>query len=139
MVTAYGGLSENEYDRRFREFLENADVLIATDVASEGLNLRKANVVVNYEPSWTPIKLEQRMGRVWRMGQQRDVTVYNLFLGKRSDEELAELLYTKMLRIRDALSDVKNIVGESIEWATSRMIESVEEMIDTSSLPSSVE
>lgn len=139
VVTAYGGLSENEYERRFMEFLENADVLIATDVASEGLNLQKANIVVNYEPPWTPIKLEQRMGRVWRMGQERDVTVYNLFLGTRSDEELAELLYTKMLRIRDALSDVKNIVGESIEWATSRVIESVEEMIDTSSLPSSVE
>jgi|Deesub1362B_J571_1020462.scaffolds.fasta_scaffold00101_2 SNF2 family DNA or RNA helicase len=138
IVTAYGGLAESEYDRRFREFLEKADVLIATDVASEGLNLQKANIVVNYEPPWTPIKLEQRMGRVWRMGQEKDVTIYNLFLGTRSDIELARILYEKMLSIKDALADVKNSIGEDIQYATSRVIESVEEMIDTSTLPSSV-
>jgi len=138
LVTVYGGLSEYELESRFEEFLESADILIATDVASEGLNLQKASVVVNYEPPWTPIKLEQRIGRVWRMGQERDVTIYNLFLGTRSDIELARILYGKMLNIRDALSDVKNTIGEVIQYATSRTIESVEDMIDTSSLPSSV-
>lgn len=138
VVTAYGGLSEGDLERRFEEFLESKEVLIATDVASEGLNLQKANVVVNYEPPWTPIKLEQRMGRVWRMGQEKDVTIYNLFLGTRSDIELARILYEKMLNIKDALSDVKNTIGEDIQYASSRTIESVEEMIDTSTLPSSV-
>ncbi len=138
IVTAYGGLSEEQLSEKFKDFLENKDVLIATDVASEGLNLQEANVVVNYEPPWTPIKLEQRMGRVWRMGQKRDVMIYNLFLGTRSDIELAKILYEKMLSIRDALSDVKNTIGEDIQYATSRVIESVEDMIDTSILPSSV-
>ena len=138
IVTAYGGLSERELEERFEEFLESGDVLIATDVASEGLNLQRASVVVNYEPPWTPIKLEQRMGRVWRMGQERDVTIYNLFLGTRSDIELARILYGKMLNIMDALSDVKNTIGEVIQYATFRTIESVEDMIDTSSLPGSV-
>jgi len=138
IITTYGGLSEDELNRRFKEFLEYKDVLITTDVASEGLNLQEANIVVNYEPPWTPIKLEQRMGRVWRMGQKKDVSVYNLFLGTRSDIELAKILYEKMLSIRDALSDVKNAIGEDIQYATSRIIESADEMIDTSTLPSSV-
>jgi superfamily II DNA or RNA helicase len=138
IVTAYGRLGEEELSKRFEEFIKNRDVLIATDIASEGLNLQEANVVVNYEPPWTPIKLEQRIGRVWRMGQKKDVLIYNLFLGTRSDIELAKILYGKMLSIVDALSDVKNVIGEDIQWATSRVIGSVEEMIDTSYLPTSV-
>lgn len=138
VVRAYGGLSESELESRFEELLKEKDVLIATDVASEGLNLQKANIVVNYEPPWTPIKLEQRIGRVWRMKQERDVTIYNLFLGIRSDIELAKILYGKMLNIKEALSDVKNTIGENIQYAPSRTIESAEEMIDTSFLPSSV-
>lgn len=138
VVAAYGGMSESELNGRIEEFLESKEVLVATDVASEGLNLQKANIVVNYEPPWTPIKLEQRMGRVWRMRQEKDVTIYNLFLGTRADIELARILYEKMLSISDALQDVKNTIGEDIQYATSRTIESVEDMIDTSSLPSSV-
>lgn len=137
-VTVYGGMNEDKSTKRFEEFLKNKNVLIATDVASEGLNLQKANVVVNYEPPWTPIKLEQRVGRVWRMKQEKDVFIYNLFLGIRADIELARILYEKMMNIKEALSDVKNIIGEDIQFATTRKIESVEEMIDTSTLPTSV-
>ncbi len=138
LVTVYGGLGEDELRRRFEEFLREKRVLIATDVASEGLNLQVANVIVNYEPPWTPIKLEQRMGRIWRMRQEKDVYVYNLFLGIRADIELAEVLYKKMMSISEALSDVKNIIGEDIQFATARTIGSTEEMIDTSTLPTSV-
>jgi superfamily II DNA or RNA helicase len=130
-VTIYGGLKDVE--ERFKQF---KTVLIATDVASEGLNLQIANVVVNYEPPWTPLKLEQRMGRVWRMGQTREVYVYNLFLGIRADIELAELLYKKMMNVQEALKDVKNIIGEDVQFATSRTIETTEDMIST--VPSSV-
>ncbi|WP_456328553.1 helicase-related protein [Archaeoglobus sp.] len=137
-VTVYGGLGEDKLRRRFEEFLTEKNVLIATDVASEGLNLQVANVIVNYEPPWTPIKLEQRMGRVWRIKQKKDVYVYNLFLGIRADIELAEILYKKMMCISEALSDVKNIIGEDIQLATTRTIESTEEMIDTFTLPTSI-
>jgi superfamily II DNA or RNA helicase len=114
-VAVYGGLGEEEIKRRREQFEKSGSVLLATDVASEGLNLQFANIVVNYEPPWAPVKLEQRMGRVWRLRQRRDVTVYNLFLGTRADIEVVDKLYSKVLEIATALEDVKNIIGEEVE------------------------
>jgi len=114
-LAVYGGLGEEEIKRRREEFEKSGKILLATDVASEGLNLQVANVVVNYEPPWVPVKLEQRIGRVWRLRQRRDVTVYNLFLGTRADIEVVDKLYGKVLEIATALEDVKNIIGEEVE------------------------
>jgi len=114
-LVVHGGMGEEEIERRRREFEGSRSVLLATDVASEGLNLQVANIVVNYEPPWAPVKLEQRMGRVWRLRQKRDVTIYNLFLGTRADIEIVDKLYGKVLEIASALEDVKNIIGEEVE------------------------
>src|SRR6267142_1248734 len=61
--------------KRKREMLINIlgeDTLIFTDLASEGLNLQRAGVVVHYDIPWNPVKLDQRNGRAWRIGQTRD-------------------------------------------------------------------
>jgi len=129
-VTIYGGMGEDEIGRRVKEFKDRGTVLLATDVASEGLNLQIANIVVNYEPPWTPVKLEQRMGRVWRLGQDKDVIVYNLFLGTRADIDVVEKLYKKVLNVAEALEDVKNVLGESVEMFLSRTIEEELPLID---------
>jgi superfamily II DNA or RNA helicase len=129
-VTIYGGLDEMEIKGRIKEFRDRGTVLLATDVASEGLNLQIANIVVNYEPPWTPVKLEQRMGRVWRLGQDKDVIVYNLFLGTRADIDVVEKLYKKVLNVAEALEDVKNVLGESVEMFLSRTIEEELPLID---------
>jgi superfamily II DNA or RNA helicase len=129
-VTIYGGLGEGEIKGRIEEFRDRGTVLLATDVASEGLNLQIANIVVNYEPPWTPVKLEQRMGRVWRLGQDKDVIVYNLFLGTRADIDVVEKLYKKVLNVAEALEDVKNVLGESVEMFLSRTIEEELPLID---------
>ena len=56
---------------------EGRKVLITTDVAGEGLNLQHANVLVNYEIAWSPMRIEQRIGRVWRYGQNKITYVFN--------------------------------------------------------------
>ena len=71
-------------------------VLISTDVASEGLNLQYANVVVNFELPWSLIKLEQRTGRVWRLGQQKDVKIYLMILNHSFEEKIFNALYRKL-------------------------------------------
>jgi superfamily II DNA or RNA helicase len=126
-VTIYGGLGEREIKGRIEEFRDRGTVLLATDVASEGLNLQIANIVVNYEPPWTPVKLEQRMGRVWRLGQDKDVIVYNLFLGTRADIDVVEKLYKKVLNVAEALEDVKNVLGESVESVEMFLSRTIEE------------
>jgi ERCC4-related helicase len=72
-------------------------VLISTDVAAEGLNLQYANVVINYELPWSLVKLEQRAGRVWRLGQRRDVRVYLMFMGHGFEDRIFKALYLKLL------------------------------------------
>jgi superfamily II DNA or RNA helicase len=100
---------------RVRRWLgqEGGRVLVATDVASEGLNLQVAGVLVNYEPPWSPVKLEQRIGRVWRLGQRRDVSVYTVFLAVESDRDVLEVLYRKLVAMGRALGKLeKPPVGE---------------------------
>lgn len=89
-------------------------LIISTDVASEGLNLQVANVIVNYEPSWSPVKIEQRLGRVWRLGQERDVISYTLFLAVRSDRDVLDVLYKKLLAWGRSLQETRVAIGEEV-------------------------
>ncbi|MCE4628070.1 MAG: DUF3883 domain-containing protein [Desulfurococcales archaeon] len=89
-------------------------LIISTDVASEGLNLQVANVVVNYEPTWSPIKIEQRLGRVWRLGQEKEVTSYTIFLSSRIDRDVLEVLYKKLLAWGRSLHESRLSIGEEV-------------------------
>ena len=91
-------------------------VLVATDVASEGLNLQVANVVIIYDLPWSPIKLEQRVGRVWRIGQRRPVEVYILALGSDDEKRIFTILYQKILNMSKALrGKIPPLLGEMVE------------------------
>ncbi|MGC9227723.1 helicase-related protein, partial [Caldivirga sp.] len=82
-------------------------VLVSTDVAAEGLNLQAANVVINYEVPWTPLKIEQRVGRVWRLGQDRDVTAYIVALASVFEKAIFDILFTKLFAEISARVEVK--------------------------------
>src|SRR5262249_6594022 len=72
-------------------------LLIATDAGGEGLNLQqRCHVVVNYDLHWNPMRLEQRIGRVHRLGQRREVAVYNFALRDTIDDYVLQLLYQKI-------------------------------------------
>jgi len=124
-LCVYGGMNETEFDKIIEEFRERGRILIATDVASEGLNLQFASILINYEPPWSPVKLEQRIGRIWRLGQKSDVIVYNLFLGTAADREVLEKLYGKVLNISRTFEDVKNILGEEVLGTEIRSIQDI--------------
>lgn len=78
------------------QFQHEAKILIATDVASEGLNLQFCDTVINYDLPWNPMKIEQRIGRCHRYGQVRDVWVYNLLnTENEADKRVYDILETK--------------------------------------------
>lgn len=78
------------------QFQHEAKILIATDIASEGLNLQFCDTVINYDLPWNPMKIEQRIGRCHRYGQARDVWVYNLLnTENEADKRVYEILETK--------------------------------------------
>jgi len=115
--------SEEAGDRhKFKEIRNNFEtnptvrIMLATDVAAEGLNLQVANHLFNYEVPWSVIKLEQRIGRIWRLGQKRESQIYTLFLGNRSDNDALEILYKKLFNIKRAGISQRPILGEKIVY-----------------------
>ncbi len=101
-VTLHGGLTPTERAESVGRFNEgDVRVLIATDAASEGLNLQsRCRVVVNLELPWTPLRLEQRVGRVDRLGQHRRVHALHLIGDGTSEENTVARLIERFARIK---------------------------------------
>ena len=75
-----GSMSIEERNIAMREFRDKTNIFISTDAGGEGINLQFSNIIINYDLPWNPMKIEQRCGRVDRIGQQRDVEIYNLII-----------------------------------------------------------
>ncbi|MEM3944819.1 MAG: helicase-related protein, partial [Thermofilaceae archaeon] len=108
---------DEEVFQKIKERFEKdpkAWLLIATDVVAEGVNLQVANILVNYEIPWSLVKLEQRIGRVWRLGQKREVEVYTLFTKNIADEAALNAMYVKLLNLKRAELKPKPFTGEEI-------------------------
>lgn len=91
-----GGMSIDERNAAMQEFKTSTSVFISTDAGGEGLNLQFANIIINYDLPWNPMKIEQRCGRVDRIGQQRDVHIYNFIVGETVENRVREVLEEKL-------------------------------------------
>ena len=107
LTTLHGGQTAHERRHSVRAFTNGAaDVMIATDAGSEGLNLQGAcRLVVNLELPWNPIRLEQRIGRVDRIGQTRTVHAINLLAEGTAERTVLASLLRRIDRIR--LSEIE--------------------------------
>ncbi len=94
-------------------------VLVATEAAGEGINLQCCHILFNYDIPWNPNRLEQRMGRIHRYGQQYDCLIFNFVATNTIEGKVLQRLYEKLGEIRDALDDdaVFNVVGEVLPAA----------------------
>lgn len=96
-----------------REFRENAQVLVATEAAGEGINLQFCWFMINYDIPWNPIRLEQRMGRIHRYGQPRDCVILNFAAINTREGRVLQKLLDRLREIRKDLGDqVFDVVGE---------------------------
>lgn len=97
MVTILNGsMSIDERNAAMQEFKTSTSIFISTDAGGEGLNLQFANIIVNYDLPWNPMKIEQRCGRIDRIGQQRDVHIYNFIVGETIENRVREVLEEKL-------------------------------------------
>lgn len=115
IVVIHGGV--NREDRRKVQALFRSDpdirVLIATDAAGEGINLQNANLMVNYDLPWNPNRLEQRFGRIHRIGQQEVCHLWNLVAKETREGDVFFRLLEKLEVVSDALQgQVFNVLGE---------------------------
>jgi len=96
-------------------FRDDADILIATEAAAEGVNMQFCSLVINYDLPWNPQRVEQRIGRCHRYGQKHDVVVINFFNERnRADERVLELLTVKF-KLFDGVFGASDEVLGSIE------------------------
>jgi SNF2 family DNA or RNA helicase len=100
-----GGFKRSKKDWMQQLFKNNAQVLIATEAGGEGINLQFCQHVINFDLPWNPMRLEQRIGRVHRLGQEKDVHIYNFATKGTVEEHILHLLYEK-------INLFENVVGE---------------------------
>jgi len=114
----YGDLSQTQRQNQLKKFEEEANVMLATDAAREGLNLQFAHLMVNYDLPWNPTRIDQRIGRLHRYGQDRTVEIRNLFINNTRESIILESLLDKIEEIEDTLgmsSDVLGLVLEDVD------------------------
>ncbi|MBW2084034.1 MAG: DUF3883 domain-containing protein [Deltaproteobacteria bacterium] len=95
-------------------FKNETDLLIATEAAGEGINLQFCHLMINYDIPWNPNRLEQRMGRIHRYGQQKEVYIVNLVAEDTREGRVFTRLFEKLKEIRKALGSDKvfDVLGE---------------------------
>ena len=91
-----GSMSLEERNLSLQQFRTEKQMLISTDAGGEGLNLQCSHVVINYDLPWNPMKIEQRIGRADRIGQQSDVLVYNFILKDTIENRVRTVLEEKL-------------------------------------------
>ncbi len=107
----HGGLAQKSRREQVEKFRNEANVMLATDAAREGINLQFAHIMVNYDLPWNPIRIDQRMGRLHRYGQNQKVSIYNLFIKDTRESEILEQLVTKVDRIEEDLGVSSDVLG----------------------------
>jgi len=94
-------------------------ILLASEVASEGIDLQFSRVVVNYDLPWNPMKVEQRIGRIDRLGQTSPkIIIWNLFYADTIDARIYERLYNRIDIFKNALGGLEAVIGEEIKKLT---------------------
>ncbi|TYP73730.1 DEAD/DEAH box helicase [Paenibacillus methanolicus] len=91
-----GGMNRGKKDWMMDLFRGRAQVLIATEAGGEGINLQFCHHIINFDLPWNPMRVEQRIGRVHRLGQKNDVKIYNLCTLGTIEEHIVELLHEKI-------------------------------------------
>jgi len=106
-----GDLSSKGKERKVADFEEEGGVMVATDSISEGRNMQFCNVLVNYDLPWNPMKVEQRIGRIDRIGQEREVHVFNMALEDTIEEHVLDKLFGKINLFNQSIGGLRDILS----------------------------
>ncbi len=107
----HGGMRRAEKEAQVQAFAGGARVLVSTETGSEGRNLQFCNVLVNYDLPWNPMRIEQRIGRLHRLGQTKDVYIYNLSAAGTVEAYILELLDAKINMFQLVVGELDMILG----------------------------
>ncbi|MGL4521814.1 MAG: DEAD/DEAH box helicase [Bacilli bacterium] len=106
-----GGFKKGKKDWMQQIFQQHAQVFIATEAGGEGINLQFCHHLINYDLPWNPMRLEQRIGRVHRLGQEHDVRIYNLVMKDTIEAHVLTLLHEKIDIFQKSIGDLDRILS----------------------------
>ncbi|OIJ11310.1 ATP-dependent helicase [Anaerobacillus alkalilacustris] len=106
-----GGFKRSKKDWMKELFRNHAQVLIATEAGGEGINLQFCHHIINYDLPWNPMRIEQRIGRIHRLGQQKDVHIYNFSTENTVEQHILSLLYDKIRLFERVIGELDDILS----------------------------
>ncbi|MBI4334057.1 MAG: DEAD/DEAH box helicase family protein [Chloroflexi bacterium] len=111
LAVYHGGLNVRQKDEAIEKFHREARLLLSTDSGGEGRNLQFCHVLVNFDLPWNPMRIEQRIGRLSRIGQQKDVHIFNLSTRGTVDDQILEILDRKINLFELVVGELDLILG----------------------------
>ena len=117
VITIHGGMTPDERVEAEQVFRSGkAQVMVATEAAGEGINLQFCHLMVNYDIPWNPTRIEQRLGRIHRYGQEFEVHMYNLVARNTREGRVLDAVLHKLERMRRGMGSdrVYDVVGERL-------------------------
>ena len=106
-----GGMSIAEKDRAIENFAEENQVLVSTEIGGEGRNLQFCNAIVNYDLPWNPQRIEQRIGRIHRVGQEREVYIFNFAAEDTIESYMLDVLDAKINMFELVVGEIDMLLG----------------------------
>jgi superfamily II DNA or RNA helicase len=107
----HGSLSMDQKEDAIQEFKDKAEILICTEAGGEGRNLQFANFLFNYDLPWSPLKIEQRIGRIHRFGQKKNVYIFNFASKDTVAERILEVLNNKIKLFEESIGISDALLG----------------------------
>jgi len=110
-VLYHGRLSQTDKDATIHRFEQSAQVLLSTEAAGEGRNLQFCRLMLNFDLPWNPQRIEQRVGRIHRVGQTRPVEIFNLSAAGTVEDYILEILDRKLNMFELVIGEMDMILG----------------------------
>jgi SNF2 family DNA or RNA helicase len=114
----HGGMATDEKDEAIRTFRRRTQFLVSTEAGGEGRNLHFSRTVINYDLPWNPMKVEQRIGRVHRLGQTGDIQIYNFSAENTVEAHVLEILHRKIDMFELVIGEMDMVLGDFAEKKT---------------------
>ena len=107
----HGGMNNQKKDEQIKSFMTDKDLLVTTEIGGEGRNLQFCHQMINYDLPWNPMKIEQRIGRIHRIGQEKEVMIYNLCSAGSVEDYILEILDKKINMFEMVIGEIDMILG----------------------------
>ena len=107
----HGRMNNQQKDAEIRSFRDEKDILVTTEIGGEGRNIQFCHQMINYDLPWNPMKIEQRIGRIHRLGQENEVMIYNLCAAESIEDYILDILDRKINMFEMVIGEIDMILG----------------------------